>query len=157
MVVGETSTPVHAVIQCMLLSLWCMEKCWSNKIGLTNTEVESYWRAVGQFANDWRALQWQPIVWVHWTCVHSRWFAAEYRNFYIFSSLPTERRKVEFKMDIRHSFLGYTISRPYFSAWAFTHVPELDALDVGLQMWHALHDTKDKKRRIGRRKAYGDK
>ena len=108
---------------------------------------------MGHFANDWRALQWQPTLWVHWTCVHSGWFAAEYRNFNIFSSIPTERRNVEFKMDIRHSFLGYKISRACFSARAFTHVLELDALDVGLQMWHALHDTKDKKRRIGRRKA----
>ena len=48
-------------------------------------------------------------------------------------------------MDIRHSFLGYKISRPYFSARAFTRVLELDALGVGLQMWHALHDIKDKK------------
>ena len=55
-------------------------------------------------------------------------------------------------MNIRHSFLGYEISRPYFSAQAFTHVLELDALDVGFQMWH-VHDTKDKKRLIGRRKA----
>ena len=105
----------------MLLSLWYMEKCWSNnKIGLTNKEVDSYRPAVGQFANDWCALQWQPTVWVHWTCVHSGWFAAEYRNFYIFSSIPTERRNVEFNMDIRHSFLGYKISHPYFSARAFT-------------------------------------
>ena len=88
-----------------------------------------------------------------WACVHSGWFAVEYRNFYISSSIPTERRNVEFKMDIRHSFLGNKISRPYFSPQAFTHVLALDALDVGLQMWHALHDTKDKKRRIGRRKA----
>ena len=35
-VVGGTSIPLHAVIQHMLLSLWYMEKCWSNKIGLTN-------------------------------------------------------------------------------------------------------------------------
>ena len=49
-----------------------------------------------QFAIDWRALQWQPTVWVHWTCVHSGWFAAEYRNLYIFSSIPAERRNVEF-------------------------------------------------------------
>ena len=48
-------------------------------------------------------------------------------------------------MDIRHSFLGYRILRPCFSARARTHVFELDALDVGLQMWHALHDTKGKK------------
>ena len=53
-------------------------------------------------------------------------------------------------MNIRHSFLGYKISRPDFSARAFTHV------NVGLQMWHALHDTKAKKQRIGRRKAQGD-
>ena len=53
-------------------------------------------------------------------------------------------------MDIRHLFSGYKISRPYFSAHAFTHVLELDALDVGLQMWHVLHDTNYKKRRIGR-------
>ena len=35
----------------------------------------------------------------------------------------------------------------------FTHVLELDDLHVGLQMWHALHDKKDKKQHIGRRKA----
>ena len=151
--VGGTSIPLHAVIHRMLLSLWYMEKCWSNKIGLTNKEVESYRWAMGNFAIDWRALQRQPIVWVHWTCVHSRWFAAKYRNFYIFSSIPTERRNVEFKMDIRHAFLGCKILHLYFSARAFTHVLDLDALDVDLQIWHALHGTKDKKRRTGRRKA----
>ena len=88
-------------------------------------------------------------MWVHWACVHSGWFAAEYRNFYIFSSIPNERRNVEFKMDIRHSFEGYQISRLYFRTRTFTHVLELDALDVGLQTWHAVHDTKDKKRHIG--------
>ena len=113
--------------------------------------MELYRRVVGQFANDWRALQWQPTVWVHWTCVHCGWFAAEYRNFHISSS--TQRLNVEFKMHIRHSFLGYQISRPHFTARAFTHILELDALDVGLQMWHALHDTKDKKGHIRRRKA----
>ena len=56
-VVGGTSIPLHAVIQRMLLSLWYMEKCWSNKIGLTNKEVESSRRAVGQFAKDWRVVQ----------------------------------------------------------------------------------------------------
>ena len=59
-------------------------------------------------------------------------------------------------MDMHHSFLGYEMSRPYFSARAFTHVLELDALDVGLHMWHPLHDTNDKKPHIGRRKAQGD-
>ena len=152
-VAGETSIFLLAMIRRMLLTLWYTEKCWSNKIGLTNKEAESYRWAVVQFANDWRALQWQHTVWVHWTCVHSGSFAAEYRIFYIFSTICTERRNVEFKMDIRHSFLGYKILRPYFSSRAFTHVLELNALNVGLQMWHALHDTKDKKRRMGRQQA----
>ena len=56
-------------------------------------------------------------------------------------------------MDMRHSFLGYEISSPYFIARAFTHVLELDDVDVGLQMWHALYDTKDKKRQIGLQQA----
>ena len=87
-VVGGTSIPLHAVIQRMLLSFWCMEKWWSNKIGLTNEEMESFRRAVRQFANDWRVLQWQPTVWVHWTCVHSGWYAAEYRNLFFFLASP---------------------------------------------------------------------
>ena len=73
----------------MLLSLWYMEKCWLNEIGLTKREVESYRRGVGQFANDRCALHWQPTVWVHWTSVHSGWFAAEYRNFCIFFTILT--------------------------------------------------------------------
>ena len=89
-------------------------------------------RAVGHFAIDWRVLQRQPSTWVHWTSVHSGWFAAEYRNLYIFPSTPTETGNLEFKVDIRHSFLGHKLSRPYFSARAFTHILELDALDVGL-------------------------
>ena len=47
--VSGTSIPLHAVIQRMLLSLWYAGKCWSNKIGSANKEVESYMRAVGQF------------------------------------------------------------------------------------------------------------
>ena len=91
--IARTSIPLHAVIHRMLPSLWYMENCRSNKIGLTNKEGESYRRAVEQFAIDWRALQWQPTVWVHWTCVHSGWFAAEYRNLYIFFQHP--HRKAE--------------------------------------------------------------
>ena len=33
---------MHAVIQRNLLILWYREKCWSNRIGLINEEVESY-------------------------------------------------------------------------------------------------------------------
>ena len=52
-------------------------------------------------------------------------------------------------MDIRHSFLRCKISRLYSGALAFPHVLELNALEVGLQMLHALHHTKDNKQHIG--------
>ena len=107
--VGGRSIPLHALIHRMLLSLWYMEKCWSNKIGLTTKEVKSYRRAVGQFAIDWCALQWQPTVWVHWTCVHSQWLAAEKHNFYIFFRHP--HRKAECGVQDGHPpfILGYKI------------------------------------------------
>ena len=34
--VGGTCIPLHALIHRMPLKLWYMEKCWSNKIGVTN-------------------------------------------------------------------------------------------------------------------------
>ena len=158
------SIPLHGVIHRMLLSLWEMEKCWSNKIGLTTKELESYRWAAEHFAIDCCSGNPQCGCIGHVSILGgSRPSTTLYifppRNFHLFprkfknfSCIPTERWNVEFKMGIRQSFLGYKISRPYFSARAFTHVLELDDLDVGLQMWHALHDTKDKKRRIGRRK-----
>ena len=75
----------------MLLGLWYVEKCWSNKVGLTNKEVESDRRVVAQFAMDCRVLQWQPTLWVHWKCVYFGWFVAEYHNLKKISNIPIKR------------------------------------------------------------------
>jgi hypothetical protein len=50
----------------------------------------------------------------------------------MFSSIPTERRNVEFKLDVTHCFKGWKLSRPQASTRGFALVLELAALDSGL-------------------------
>ena len=56
---------------------------------------------------------------------------------YLFSSIPTERRNVEFKMDVRHCYKGWKISRPYACTLGFAHVLNLSALEVGLLLYES--------------------
>ena len=57
--------------------------------------------------------------------------------FTFFSSIPTERRNVEFKLDATHCYKGWKISRPYACTFGFAHVLDLSALDVGLFLYMA--------------------
>ena len=50
--VAGTNIALHVVIHRILLSLWYVEKCWSNNIGVTNKEVESHRRVVEHFPID---------------------------------------------------------------------------------------------------------
>jgi hypothetical protein len=50
----------------------------------------------------------------------------------MFSSIPTERRNVEFKLDVTHCFKGWKLSQPQASTRGFALVLELAALDTGL-------------------------
>ena len=61
-----------------------------------------------------------------------------HRNFYLFSSIPTERRNVEFKLDVTHCFKGWKLSQPHASRKGFALVLDLSALDVGI----LLHDAR---------------
>ena len=50
-------------------------------------------------------LRLQHCVWEAGRRLHGdQAYECVHRNFYVFSSIPTERRNLEFKMDIRHSF-----------------------------------------------------
>lgn len=80
----------------------------------------------------WGALGWKVSTWVHWTVCHSSALADLHLNFYLFSSIPTERRNVEFKLDVTHCFKGWKLSRPQASLRGFALVLELAALDKGL-------------------------
>ena len=50
----------------------------------------------------------------------------------MFSSIPVERRNVRFKMDLRHCFLGFALSKPHVSLRGLGHVVNMLALDHGL-------------------------
>lgn len=80
----------------------------------------------------WGALKWKVSTWVHWVVCHSHALATRHQNFYMFSSIPTERRNVEFKLDVTHCFKGWKLSRPQASVRGFALVLELAALDIGL-------------------------
>ena len=80
-------------------------------------------------------LGWKPAVWCHWVVVHSVQVAKLWGNFGIFSSIPTERRHVEFKLDMPHCFQGYKLSKVAMTRRFATHIHEMDVLDLDLRMW----------------------
>jgi hypothetical protein len=85
----------------------------------------------------WRSLGWKVSTWVHWAVCHSHALARVNRNFYMFSSIPTERRNVEFKLDITHCFKAWKLSNPQACTRGFALVLNLHALDVGLLLYAA--------------------
>jgi hypothetical protein len=90
-----------------------------------------------QMGRIFGALGWKVSTWVHWIVRHSPALADRHRNFYLFSSIPTERRNVEFKLDLAHFFKGWQLSRPSASIKGFALVLDLSALDQGLQLHEA--------------------
>ena len=79
-------------------------------------------------------LGWKPTVWVHWVCAHSGWYMEEYRNLYMFSSVPTEQQHRRFKVDLRHACHAFKRTRPRQGASALRHVLALHSIDTDLQL-----------------------
>ena len=52
-----------------------------------------------------------PRVEVPGTVVHAHAYAARHLTLAMFSSIPTEFRHASFKLDMRHAFLGYRVSK----------------------------------------------
>ena len=103
----------------------------------------------------WKSLQWKASVWVHLVVCHSTFYIETYRNLYIFSSIPTERRHSVFKLDLRHCYLGYSMSRPHLSQRGLKHVVNMHALDLGLCLHNLTSDAAKqssghKRRRVAR-------
>ena len=72
----------------------------------TNSDLQKYTQLTTLFGDIWCATGWKVSTWVHWTVRHSSALANLHRNFYVFSSIPTERRNVEFKLDVTHAYKG---------------------------------------------------
>ena len=81
-------------------------------------------------------LGWKVSTWVHWTCAHSPYFTQAYRNIYIFSSIPSEKRNSPFKRDLHNSCKGWALLKPRLSRLldldSMGHVVNMNNLDMGL-------------------------
>ena len=122
----------------LLRSLHGLHNFWRQKTPLSPADVASYRVLATRFGRVWHGLQWKPGTWVHWVVRHSPYLADRHRNFYVFSSIPTERRNVEFKLDLTHCFKAWKLSDPSASVNGFGHCLNLSALDAGLFLHDAL-------------------
>ena len=114
-----------------------LHQFWSQKTLFSSSDRQEYFEQVVLFGKLWEPLGWKVSTWVHWVARHSHAIADLHLNFYVFSSIPTERRNVEFKLDVTHCFKGWKLSRPYASLFGFGHELNLSALDVGLALYKA--------------------
>ena len=132
---GNRWLKTSAVLHLMLQACYYMQKIWRHVGPVLMDRRQRYACMVTQFTKAWGALGWSVPVWVHWVVCHSGAHLQRWGNFIKFSSIPTEWRNKSFKMDIRHCFQGWKLSKPYVTRWGLTHALHLDALDWGIRLW----------------------
>ena len=126
-----------AAVEVVVRRLHGIYALWRKPQSFTKEDKENYAALASDFGAMWGALGWKVSTWVHWTARHSSELARLHEIFYLFSSIPTERKNCEFKLDIAHCFKGWKISRPYSSKFCYGHVLELAALDCGIALYMA--------------------
>jgi hypothetical protein len=131
-----------AAVEFLFRTMHSIYKFWRQLTPFTPEDIEKYRALTFNLGDMWRTLGWRVSTWVHWTVRHSAALADLHHNFYLFSSIPTERRNVEFKMDVSHCFKGWKLSKPAASMFGFGHVLSLAALDCGLALYAARHRGK---------------
>lgn len=132
---GGGNVNLGVAVEALLAALSSLHSFWRQKTPLTTEDKKLYRSLATRFGTLWKTLNWKVSTWVHWTVCHSPALADLHSNFYVFSSIPTERRNVEFKIDVRHCYMGFKISRPYASVLGFGHVLNLSALDKGIALY----------------------
>ena len=121
----------------LLRSLHGLYSLWRLKTNFSPSDLALYRSHATRFGCLWKGLGWKVSTWVHWVVCHSPQFADLHHNFYLFSSIPTERRNVEFKLDVTHCFKGWKLSKPAACKFGFGLVLNLSALDAGLLLHSA--------------------
>ena len=133
---------VGVAVEFLFRTLHSIYQFWKQVTPFSQEDRDKYRLLTFNFGDMWRALGWRVSTWVHWTVRHSAAFADLHHNFYLFSSIPTERRNVEFIIDVSHCFKGWKLSRPAASMFGFGHVLSLAALDCGIALYNARHRGK---------------
>ena len=123
--VGQSTLGLGPAIELLFRCLYTIHRLWRQKSYFSDTDLFDYTSSVSKFGWVWSTLQWnmgdfykyffhlffsfvfnnhpckKVSTWVHWLVRHSVLLAKTHRSFYLFSSIPTERRNVEFKLDVR--------------------------------------------------------
>ncbi len=131
---GGRMVKYHAIIRMLLRSIHAIHQFWNQRQILSTPQLTFYVDAVDLLRKTWTSLGWKPTVWVHWICAHSTFYMATYRSISTFSSIPTEHRHQNFKMDLRHAFEGWKFKNPLLTQRWLSRVVQLDALDQGLRI-----------------------
>lgn len=132
---GQGHMNMGVIIQMLCKNLHQLHSFWRQKTDFSEHDLTMYNTITVQFGKLWHALGWKVSTWVHWVVKHSVALATLHKNIYLFSSIPTERRNVEFKLDVTHCYKGWKLSRPYACTFGFAHVLNLSALDVGIMLY----------------------
>jgi hypothetical protein len=146
--VGARRMGAWVALQCLFHDLGEMFRVWSAKHWLSDEEVTKYAKYCRRFGEVWVGFGWKPTTWVHWAVAHSTFLVDRWRSIYVFCSIPTERRHCGFKMDIRHCFQGWKLTKPYIQKWGLAHSINLDALSQGLRLLEAGGRFSRKRKRV---------
>ena len=120
------------LIEVLLRNVSSLYALWRQKTPLTNRQVQEAKTHCLKIGEAWLQLGWKSTPWVHWTVAHCGTVLQKYRNRYVSSSIPAERRHTPFKLAVKSSMRGWCLRRPRVSRRGLTHVLNMETLDVGL-------------------------
>ena len=108
---GNGRLNLGAAIELLFRTLHGLHTFWRQKTPLTPSDRKSYLLLTTRFGELWFATGWKVSTWVHWVVRHSSALVELHHSIYLFSSIPTERRNVEFKLDVTHCYKGWKLSQ----------------------------------------------
>ena len=127
--------PVHCVVKLLVDALVFLNAVWRQRERVTAEVCRVYQDRVYVVAAVWRTFKWTVPTWVHWIFCHSTAVLKRWGGLSKFSSIPSEFRNQGFKMDVRHCYQGWKLSKPYMTTWGLKQCIQLDALDWGLRRY----------------------
>ena len=146
-VVSLAGPYVWVVVHTLLRQFATIHKLWRQKDFFSDPKVFYYCQTVEQFADGWGDLQWKVSTWLHWTCAHSPSYANKYRNFYIFSGIPIEKKNSPFKRDLHNHCKGWALLNPRLFIFSMGHVVNMSNLDLGLLARKVMQAKEEERRK----------
>ena len=119
------------LVEVLLRNMRSLYALWRQKTPLTNGEVQEAKTHCRKIGEAWLRFGWKSTPWVHWNVAHCGAVLQNYRNLYVFSSVPAEHRYKAFKLAARMH--GRCLRRQRVSRRGLTHGLNMDTFDVGLR------------------------